>query len=215
LTAAAWVAILLTVITAVAPVMFIPLTLGIVAIFFALRPTMKTLWWTPLLALTSLLPAIVTHRLDLRAIFADPGAPAGYDPAPTWQLLLGLPHRTALDAGLAELPWLDALSPTLPWAGIAVGIIAAPLLCIALIGVSAPGRGGGLARTAALTAIVGLAIGTLSASMIFAIDQTGAPVALSTIPAVSLTWMGLLVAAIIGVNYLTVAKSQRFTTARS
>lgn len=215
LTAAAWVAILLTVITAVAPVMFIPLTLGIIAIFVVLRPTIKTLWWTPLLALTSLLPAIVTHRLDLRAIFADPGAPAGYDPAPTWQLLLGLPHHTALDAGLAELPWLDALSPTLPWTGIAVGILAVPLLLIALIGVIAPGRGGGLARTAALTAVVGLAVGTLSAGMIFAIDQTGVPVALSTIPAVSLTWMGLLVAAIIGVNYLTVAKSQRYTTAQN
>ena len=215
LTAAAWVAILLTVITAVAPAMFIPLTLGIIAVVVVLRPTLKILWWTPLLALTSLLPAIVTHRLDLRAIFADPGAPAGYDPAPTWQQLLGLPHHTALDAGLAELPWLDTLSPALPWVGIAVVLIAGPLLLLALVGVIAPGRGGGLARTAALTAVVGLAMGTLNAGIIFAVDQTGVPVALSTIPAVSVTWIGLLVAAIVGVNYLTVAKSQVRTSAHN
>lgn len=212
LTAAAWVAILLTVITAVTPIMVLPLTLGIIAICSVLRPTIKTLWWTPLLALTSLLPAMVTHRFDLRAIFADPGAPAGYDPAPAWQQVLGLPHRIALDAGLAELPWLDAVNPAFPWAGIAAGLIAVPLVVMAVIGAIAPGRGGGLARTGMLTAVVGLAMGTLNAAIIFAIDQTGVPVALSTIPAVSLTWLGFLVAAVIGVNYLTVAKSQLRTT---
>ncbi|HEY4535397.1 MAG TPA: glycosyltransferase [Enteractinococcus sp.] len=215
LTAAAWVAILLTVITAGAPIMFLPLTLGIVAIILILRPTLTTLWWTPLLALTALLPALVTHRGDLRAIFADPGAPAGYEPAPTWQLLLGLPHRTALDAGLAEVPWLDALSPNAPWTGIAVGIIAIPLVLCALIGLIAPGRGGGLARTGALIAAAGLAVGTLSAGIIFAIDQSGVPVPISTIPAVSLTWLGLLVAAIIGLNYLTIPKAELRTTGTS
>src|SRR5699024_6388345 len=132
LTAAAWAAILLTVITAVAPAMFIPLTVGLIVLALTLRKKASVLWWTPLLAATSLLPAVVTHRTNLRAIFADPGAPAGFDPAPTWQLLLGLPHETPLDAGLAELPWLDALNAALPWTGIFIGIIAVPLLLTAV-----------------------------------------------------------------------------------
>lgn len=215
LTAAAWVAILLTVITAVAPAMFIPLTVGLIVLALTLRKKASVLWWTPLLAATSLLPAVVTHRTNLRAIFADPGAPAGFDPAPTWQLLLGLPHETPLDAGLAELPWLDALNAALPWTGIFIGIIAVPLLLTAVIGAMAPGRGGILARGGLLTALIGLAMATANASVIIAIDQAGNPVPLSTIPAVSLTWLGVLLSAVIGLNYLTVPTSQLRTTLTS
>ncbi|GAA2024937.1 hypothetical protein GCM10009720_00840 [Yaniella flava] len=211
LTAAAWLAILLTVITAVAPSMFLPLTAGLIVVMLVLRSTAKVLWWTPLLAATTLLPAVITHGTDLRAIFADPGAPAGYDPAPTWQLLLGLPHNTALDAGLAELPWLDFANASLPWAGIFVGIIAIPVLVAAIIGAIAPGVGGNLARAGVLTGFIGLAVATANSGFIFAVDQTGVPVALSTTPAVSLAWAGWLIAAIIGVNYLTVGTSQRRT----
>lgn len=215
LTAAAWVAILLTVITAAAPSLLPVLTLGIILLIVWRRATAKVLWWTPLLAVSSLLPAILTHRTDLRAIFADPGAPAGFDPAPTWQLLLGLPHRRALDAGVAELPWLDALLPGLPWAGLLAGVIALPLVVLALTGALAPGRGGGLARLGLLIAALSLAQGTLHAGIIFAIDQSGTPVALSTIPVVSLSWLGLLTAALIGINYLSVPKAELRVTLSS
>lgn len=202
LTAAAWVAILLAVITAAAPSMFIPLTLGIIILASVLRTRAKVLWWTPLLAATALLPAVVTHGTDLRAIFVDPGAPAGYDPAPTWKMLLGLPHNTALEAGLAELPWLDALSPAAPWAGIFVCIIVVPVLLLAIWGAMTPGAGGTLARSGLMTGLLGLAIATLNSGIIFAIDQTGVPVALSTIPPLSLAWLGFLVAAVIGMTAL-------------
>lgn len=212
LTAAAWVAILLTVITAAAPSMFIPLTLGIIILALVLRSRAKVLWWTPLVAAASLIPAIVTHRTDLRAILADPGAPAGFDPAPTWQLLLGLPHETALNTGLAELPWLDLATASVPWTGIVVCIIAVPVLLAAILGAIAPGIGGNLARAGVLTGLLGLAAATVNSSMIFAIDQTGVPVALSTAPAVSLAWIGWVSAAIVGMNYLTVGKSQLRTS---
>lgn len=215
LTAAAWVAILLTVVTAVAPSLFVPLTLGLIALTLVLRSRAKVLWWTPLLAFTTLIPALVTHRTDIRAIFADPGAPAGYDPAPTWQLLLGLPHETPLDAGMAELPWLDLAAAGIPWVGIFIGIVAVPVLITAIIGAIAPGNGGNLARAATITGFIGLAVATANASFIFAVDQSGEPVALSTAPAVSLTWMGWLVAAVIGVNYLAVAKSKHRTSVSS
>src|SRR5699024_8779256 len=65
LTGPAWVAILLTVLTAAAPSMFIPLTAGIIILALVLRSRAKVLWWTPLLAATTLLPAIVTHRTEL------------------------------------------------------------------------------------------------------------------------------------------------------
>src|SRR5699024_2025469 len=99
----------------------------------------KVLWWTPLLAAATLLPAVVSHKTDLRAIFADPGAPAGFDPAPAWQMLLGLPHDTMFDTGLAELPWLDFASASLPWTGIFIGVVTGPLLVAAIIGAIAPG----------------------------------------------------------------------------
>lgn len=202
-TAAAWIAILLTVITAAAPSMFVPLTAGIVILALVLRNRAKVLWWTPILAATALLPAIVTHGTDVRAILADPGAPAGYAPAPTWKMLLGLPHEVALDAGLAELPWLDALLAAAPWAGIAVFVIAVPLLVLAIIGALRAGPGGSLARSGVLAGFIGLAIATAYSGLIFSIDQTGEPVALSTIPPVSLMWLGFLSAAVIGVNGLT------------
>lgn len=208
LTAAAWVAILLAVITAVAPSMFLPLTAGIIVIALALRSRAKALWWTPLLAAATLLPGVVTHRSDLRAILADPGAPAGFDPAPTWQFLLGLPHDTALAGGLAELPWLDFVNASLPWAGIFIAIIALPVLLTAVVGAIAPGVGGNLARTGIITGLTGLAVATVNSNIIFAIDQGGNPVALSTIPAISLAWIGWLSAAVIGINYITVGKSQ-------
>ena len=213
LTAAAWVAILLAVIIAAAPSMFIPLTAGLVVVMLVLRSRAKILWWTPLLAAATLIPAVVTHRTDLRAILADPGAPAGYDPAPTWQLLLGLPHETSFDAGLAELPWLDLLSAAVPWTGIFIGLVAAPILLVAIVGAIAPGIGGNLARSGIIMGFVGLAAATANSNVIFSIDQTGLPVALSTTPAVSLMWMGWLTAAIIGVNYLTIGKSQLRTSA--
>lgn len=212
LTAAAWVAILLMVITAVAPSMFIPLTLGVVLLALVLRSRAKVLWWTPLLAAASLIPAIVTHRTDLRAILADPGAPAGFDPAPTWQLLLGLPHETAFDTGLAELPWLDLANASIPWAGILICLIAVPVLVTAIIGAIAPGIGGNLARVGVLTGLLGIAAATVNSSVVFAIDQTGSPVALSTAPAVSLAWIGWVSAAVVGLNYLTVGKSQLRTS---
>lgn len=212
LTAAAWVAILLTVITAVAPSMFIPLTAGLIVIALTLRSRAKVLWWTPLLAASTLIPAVITHRTDLRAILADPGAPAGFDPAPTWQLLLGLPHETSFGAGMAEMPWLDLANGSLPWTGIFVCIIAVPLLLVALAGAIAPGVGGNLARAGVISGFLGLAAATANANIIFAVDQAGTPVALSTTPAVSLAWIGWLSAAVIGMNYLTVGKSELRTT---
>ena len=208
LTAAAWIAILLTVITAAAPSMFIPLTAGIIILALVLRSRARILWWTPILAATALLPAVVSHGTDLRAILADPGAPASYDPAPTWQFLLGLPHEVALDAGLAELPWLDALSPAAPWAGIAVFVIAVPLLVLAILGAMRPGAGGSLARSGLLAGFIGLAIATANSGLTFSIDQTGDPVALSTIPPVSLAWLGFLLAAVVGINTLTRSRTR-------
>ena len=208
LTAAAWLAILLAVITAVAPSMFVPLTAGIIVVAVVLRSRAKVLWWTPLLAAATLLPAVVSHRTDLRAIFADPGAPAGFVPAPAWQMLFGLPHDTAFDAGLAELPWLDFTSASLPWTGIFIAIVAGPLLVAAIIGAIAPGVGGNLARTGLLTGFIGLAAAIVNANIVFAVDQTGQTVALSTMPAISLSWIGWLTAGIVGINYLTAEKSE-------
>ena len=202
-TAAAWIAILLTVITAAAPSMFVPLTAGIIILALVLRSRANVLWWTPVLAAATLLPAIATHRTELRAILADPGAPAGYDPAPTWKLLFGLPHDIALDAGVAELPWLDNLSAAAPWAGIIVGVIAVPVLLLAIVGAMTPTAGGKVARAGLVTGFIGLAIATANAGFVFAIDQTGQPVVLSTIPPVSLAWLGFVTAATAGLNALT------------
>src|SRR5699024_1767455 len=47
LPAAAWLAILLAIITAVAPSMFVPLTVGIIVGAVVMRSRAKVLWWTP------------------------------------------------------------------------------------------------------------------------------------------------------------------------
>src|SRR5699024_12762886 len=106
-----------------------------------------------------------------RAIFADPGAPAGFDPAPAWQMLLGLPHDTMFDTGLAELPWLDFASASLPWTGIFIGVVTGPLLVAAIICAIAPGIGGNLARTGLLTGFIGPIVGNAKAKIVLCVDR--------------------------------------------
>src|SRR5699024_6323955 len=136
----------------------------------------------------------------LRAIFADPGAPAGFDRAPAWQMLLGLPHDTMFETGLAELPWLDFASASLPWTGVFIRVVTGPLLVAAMIGACAPGIGGKLARARLVPVFSGLIAASVNASIVFAVDQTGQGEEPSRLPAKSLSWIEWLTAGIVGIN---------------
>src|SRR5699024_10041648 len=158
--------------TAVAPSMFVPLTVGIIVVAVVMRSRAKVLLWTPLLAAATLLPAVVRHNTDLRAIFADPVAPAGFDASPAWPMLLGLAPDTVCASGLAELPWLDVASASLPWTGIFIGVVTGPLLVAAIIGAIAPGIGGNLARAGLLTEFIGLIAAIVNANIFRSEEHT-------------------------------------------
>lgn len=200
-TASAWVALLLAAVTASAPSLLIPLLLILIALMILGRQRAKTLWWTPLLTLALFVPVIFSFWNSPRAIFADPGRPVGYLPGEPLHQLLGFPQNIMWNNGLGSLPWLDHLNGGVAWAGIAVVVIAAPLIVLALIGLFNLNPVGRVARVGAGVSVVGLLTGALIPYVLTAVDQQGILVSVFTGGAVSLTWLGLMLAAASGIEW--------------
>src|SRR5699024_12276872 len=95
-----------------------------------------------------------------------------------------------------------------PATGILLGVVPGPPRVAASIAAIPSGIGGNLARAGLLTGLIGLIAAIVSANIVSAVDQTGQTVALSTMPAISLSWIGWLTAGIVGINYLTAEKSE-------
>ncbi len=201
-TASGWTALLLAGIGAAAPALLPVLSLAVLMLAAVLRRRGRTLWWTPAPGLALFLPALVTHGRDLRAVLGDPGVPQAYDPAPAWQQLLGFPEAFAPDSGVLALPWLDAWGPGLPWALAAALVIGVPFLALAVAGAVRPGRAGRIARAGLLLTGLALVTGSLAPLLGTALGSDGRLVTVFTGPFTSTAALGVLLAAVAGLNGL-------------
>ncbi|QCU78643.1 glycosyltransferase family 2 protein [Citricoccus sp. SGAir0253] len=199
-TASGWTALLLAGLGAAAPALLPPLVAAVLVLAAVLRRRGRTLWWTPLPALALFLPVLLAHWTDLRAVLGDPGVPQASAPAAPWQQVLGFPEAFAPDSGLLALPWLDAWVPGTPWALAAALVLGAPPLAMAAAGAVRRGRAGRLARAGLLVALVALAGGTLAPLVATSLAADGRLVTVSTGPFTSLAAMGVLLAAVSGLN---------------
>lgn len=197
-TGSGWTALLLALITAAAPSLLVPAVLSVLILAAVMRSRGRALWWTPALTLALFAPAVVTHWNNLRAVLADPGVPLSFTAAPGWQQLLGFPTEFTADAGLLAVPGLDSLVPGFPWALLIALVIAGPLLILAVLGVFSLRPAGTTARVGLIVTAVGLATAWVATQITVSVDSLGAPVTLFTGPAVSVVWLGLMMAAVAG-----------------
>lgn len=197
-TASGWTALLLAVVTAAAPSLLIPAVLTVLVLAGIARGRGRALWWTPALALALFVPALITHWTHPRALLADPGVPLSFTPAAGWQMLLGFPTEFTADAGLLAVPGLESLLPGFPWALIAVLAISVPMLLLAIFGTLSLRTAGTKARIGVILAIIGVITAWVASQITVSIDSAGQPVSLYTGPAVSVLWLGVLLAAVAG-----------------
>ncbi|MDQ4503694.1 glycosyltransferase family 2 protein [Sinomonas sp. ASV322] len=162
-----------------------------------LRGRARSLWFTLLPSVALFLPLWVSAPDNPRAWLADPGVPLGYVPAAPWQLALG--QASAFDAasGIRGFAWLPA---GLPWALVFALALGAPLVlaaAAAIVGLS--GRRGASARVAGLLSVVALAVAWALGHVPTSVsgDSLVAPFAG---PAVSVGVLGLLAAAVLGMD---------------
>ncbi|MDI3330394.1 MAG: glycosyltransferase [Micrococcus sp.] len=201
-TASGWTALLLAGIGAAAPALLPVLSAAVLVLAAVLRRRGRTLWWTPLPGLALFLPVLARHWRDLRAVLGDPGVPQAYDPAPAWQQLLGFPEAFAPDSGLLALPWLDAWVPGFPWALAAALVVGLPLLALAVAGAVRRGRAGLIARAGLLLTVLALAAGSVAPLVGTALGSDGRLVTVFTGPFTSTAVLGVLLAAVAGLNGL-------------
>lgn len=153
-TAAAAAGLLLAILTACAPLLFVLGTLSVLILSVRLRSRARTLWWSLLPSAALLLPVILSASNNLRAAAADPGVPLGFEPAALWQQLLGYPAAFAAADPLAGLDFL----PSGPWALVLALLVGAPVVAVSAAALFTT-RHAGAARLAWLLSISALALG--------------------------------------------------------
>jgi len=198
-TAAAAAGLVLAVVTASAPSLFLPLALLIVFCGIFLGRRGRTIWWALLPAVVLFVPYGISLLDRPRALLADPGVPLGSDAAPLWQQLLGQPLEFAPDGGLANLPLFGPSG--VPWALLLALLLGAPLLILAAAALFVPGRRTRVTRMLWLAAIVMLAWSWASAHVATALVGNTLVTPFSG-PAVSAAACALLGAAMIGAENL-------------
>lgn len=150
--------LLLAVVTASAPTLFVLAALTVLVVSLRVGRRARTLWWSLIPAAALLLPLAVSTLDRPRALLADPGVPLGFDPAALWQQLLGFP--LSFDAG-GELPLLTFL-PAGPWPLVLALVLGAPVLLLSAAALFAGPRTA-LARLAWILSLAALVLSWLSA----------------------------------------------------
>ncbi|OMH23818.1 hypothetical protein BKD30_10605 [Tersicoccus phoenicis] len=202
-------------VTASAPVLLPALIAGVLVLVAVLGRRGRTLGWSLLPSLVLVAP-VLADRLSsvatsasagdvgalFRSILADPGVPLGAEPAPLWQQLLGFPERLPLDAAVAPLP-------TGPWVLVGALLVGVPALALAVAALFTAPRRAATARGAWLAVLAGLGTGALASVLVTGVAGDGTVVGPYAGPAVSLTALGLLIAAAAGIEAWTVHRRDR------
>ncbi|WP_115788476.1 glycosyltransferase [Arthrobacter silvisoli] len=198
-TAAAAAGLVLAVVTASAPSLFLPLAFLIIFTGIILGRRGRTVWWALLPAVVLFLPFGISVLDRPRALLADPGVPLGSDAAPLWQQLLGQPLGFAPDGGLANLPLFGPSG--VPWALLLALLVGAPLLILAVMALFVQGRRVRVTRMLWLAAVLMLAWSWATAHVATSLAGNTLVTPFSG-PAVSAAACALLGAAIIGADNL-------------
>lgn len=198
-TAAAAAGLVLAIVTASAPSLFLPLALLVVFCGMFLGRRGRTVWWALLPATVLFLPFAISTLDRPRALLADPGVPLASDAAPLWQQLLGQPLEFAPDGGLANLPLFGPSA--VPWALLLALLIGVPLLLLAAAALFVPGRRTRVTRMLWLAAVIMLLWSWASGYVATALDGNTLVTPFSG-PAVSAAVCALLGAALIGAENL-------------
>ncbi|RQP12384.1 MAG: glycosyltransferase family 2 protein [Microbacteriaceae bacterium] len=194
--AAAVAALLLAAITAAAPVVAPVLLAGVIAWAVA-RPRgfVRTIG-VPIPAIALVAPLVIdaVRRGSPLAVLADPGVVLPYTPTSGWGLLIGRPDADGTGwAGLLDLLGL----PSSGWETLVPALLLAPVAAIALLSLFLPGAGRSI--PALVLAAGGLATAWLASHL--DVVSVGAAV---TGPwpgsALSVYWLGLVGAAIVGID---------------
>ena len=160
-TAAAAAGLLLSVLTASAPLLFVLGVLLVLVLSLRLGSRARTLWWSLLAPAALLLPVVLSASGNLRAAAADPGVPLPFVPAALWQQLLGYPAAFGSWDPVAGLGFL----PEGPWALVLALLVGAPLAALSAAALFLPSRAG-TARLGWLMAIAALALSAASAYLV-------------------------------------------------
>ncbi|MET4058999.1 GT2 family glycosyltransferase [Arthrobacter sp. UYP6] len=155
--AAATAGLLLAVVSACAPTLFVLAAVAVLLVCLRLGGRARTLWFSLVPALALLLPVAISTLDRPRALAADPGMPLGFDAAALWQQLLGFP--LAFDNN-GSLPLMGFL-PAGPWPLLLALVIGAPVLLLSAAALFSGPRAG-FARLAWVLSITGLALSWLS-----------------------------------------------------
>ncbi|MCC3266627.1 glycosyltransferase family 2 protein [Arthrobacter gengyunqii] len=150
--------LLLAIVTASAPMLFVLAALAVLVVSLRVGRRARTLWWSLVPAAALLLPMVVSTLERPRALAADPGVPLGFDPAALWQQLLGFPLAFDLSGGLPLLGFL----PAGPWPLVLALVIGGPVLLLSVAALFAGPRTG-LARLAWFLSLSALVLSWLSA----------------------------------------------------
>ncbi|WP_307859359.1 glycosyltransferase family 2 protein [Arthrobacter sunyaminii] len=150
--------LLLAVVTASAPTLFVLAAFAVLLVSLRVGRRARTLWWSLIPAAALLLPVVVSTLDRPRALAADPGVPLGFDPAALWQQLLGFPLTFDVNGGL---PLLDFL-PAGPWPLVLALVIGGPVLLLSVAALFAGPRTA-LARLAWILSLAALVLSWLSA----------------------------------------------------
>ena len=150
--------LLLAVVTASAPTLFVLAALAVLLVSLRVGRRARTLWWSLVPAAALLLPVVVSTLDRPRALAADPGVPLGFDPAALWQQLLGFPLAFNVNGGLPLLEFL----PAGPWPLVLALLIGAPVLLLSVAALFAGPRTA-LARLAWILTLAALVLSWLTA----------------------------------------------------
>ncbi|WP_432245810.1 glycosyltransferase family 2 protein [Arthrobacter sp. G.S.26] len=198
-TAAAAAGLALAVIAASAPALLVPAVAVVVLCGLLLGRRGRTVWWALLPAAALFIPFGLSVLDRPRALLADPGLPLAFEAAPLWQQLLGQPLRFGLDGGLAGLSVFDG--GTVPWAPVLAGLVAVPILLLAVVGLFITGRRAKTVRSLWSAAAIALAGGWLAGQVATAAGADTLVVPF-TGPAVSAAAFALLGAGLLGAEQL-------------
>ncbi|MGK3710567.1 glycosyltransferase [Arthrobacter sp. IK3] len=160
-TAAAAAGLLLSILTASAPLLFVLGVLLVLVLSLRLRSRARTLWWSLLAPAALLLPVVLSLSDNLRAAAADPGVPLAFAPAALWQQLLGYPEAFGISDPLAGLGFL----PEGPWALVLALMVGGPLVALSAAALFLPGRAA-TARLGWVMAVLALALSGAAAYLV-------------------------------------------------
>ncbi|WP_205164051.1 glycosyltransferase family 2 protein [Arthrobacter roseus] len=166
-TAAAAAGLVLAIITAGAPVLFLFMVVAVALIMVASGRKGRTLWWSLLPSLAVFAPSVLAAFQNPRALLADPGRAIPFEAASPWQQLLGYPVAFDPFSGLSlPGPFADS-----PWALVAALVIGAPVLLLAAAGLFRFAARSGMVRVLWVLAALAVALSAVTGQVATALGS--------------------------------------------